>query len=53
MRGRKYGFVRRNPVSKETEGRLADVVYNDFSKAFDKVIIGKLAQKIKAHMDQR
>eukprot|EP00061_Rhincodon_typus_P007818 g29885.t1 len=31
------------------EGRAADVVYMEFSKAFDKVPHGRLIQKIKIH----
>ena len=31
------------------EGRAADVVYMDFSKAFDKVPHGRLAQKLRLH----
>ena len=31
------------------EGRAVDVVYVDFSKAFDKVPHGKLVQKVKSH----
>ena len=31
------------------EGRAVDVVYMDFSKAFDKVLHGRLVQKVKSH----
>ena len=31
------------------EGRAVDVVYMDFSKAFDKVPHGRLMQKVKSH----
>ena len=31
------------------EGRAVDVVYMDFSKAFDKVPHGRLVQKVKSH----
>ena len=31
------------------EGRAVDVVYMDFSKAFDKVPHGRLVQKVKLH----
>ena len=31
------------------EGRAVDVVYMDFSKAFDKVPHGSLVQKFKSH----
>eukprot|EP00061_Rhincodon_typus_P002486 g17699.t1 len=31
------------------EGKAVDVVYMDFSKAFDKVPHGRLVQKVKSH----
>ena len=31
------------------EGRAVDVVYMDFTKAFDKVPHGRLVQKVKSH----
>ena len=31
------------------EGKAVDVVYMDFSKAFDKVLHGRLVQKVKSH----
>ena len=34
---------------KMIEGRAVDVVYMDFSKAFDKVPHGRLVQKVKSH----
>ena len=36
-------------VTKMIEGRAVDVVYMDFSKAFDKVPHGTLVQKVKLH----
>ena len=36
-------------VTKMIEGRAVDVVYMDFSKAFDKVPYGRMVQMVKSH----
>lgn len=34
---------------KNNEGREVDIVYVDFRKTFNKVLPGRLVQKVKAH----